>query len=156
MTAYFFDSSALVKRYVSETGSIWVDGVFTEPSSNTVFIAEVTLVEIGAAFARRVRDRAVEGQSMDWIKFRSLLISHLSEYEITPLDREIVNGAMEAAFRHSLRAYDAVQLWSALLIQERLRLQGLLPLTFVSSDKDLLQAAATPEYQFQIVDPNTL
>ena len=37
MAIYFIDSSALVKRYISETGSTWVLGLFDPALSNEVF-----------------------------------------------------------------------------------------------------------------------
>ncbi len=32
MTSLYFDTSALVKRYVEESGSQWVNALFTQPS----------------------------------------------------------------------------------------------------------------------------
>ncbi|MEH2240720.1 type II toxin-antitoxin system VapC family toxin [Nostoc sp.] len=53
MAIYFIDSSALVKRYISETGSAWVLGLFDPTLNNEVFIAAITSVEIIAAITRR-------------------------------------------------------------------------------------------------------
>ncbi len=50
MADYFADSSALVKRYVSEVGSTWVAGLFNPSLRN-----EISGVEIVAAIARRAR-----------------------------------------------------------------------------------------------------
>jgi hypothetical protein len=36
-TAYFVDSSALVKRYVRETGTAWVRGITRRRSSTDIF-----------------------------------------------------------------------------------------------------------------------
>jgi predicted nucleic acid-binding protein len=53
------DSSAIVKRYVMEAGSEWIlrlcDGRNSESleQSNLVMVAEITLVEVAAAIARR-------------------------------------------------------------------------------------------------------
>lgn len=57
MAVYFFDSSALVKRYVQETGSAWVIGLTDKQAQNPIYIAGITVVEITAAMARRVRGR---------------------------------------------------------------------------------------------------
>jgi len=45
-TAYFVDSSALVKRYVLETGTAWVRGITRRRSSTDIFIALITAVEV--------------------------------------------------------------------------------------------------------------
>jgi predicted nucleic acid-binding protein len=41
MALYFLDSSALVKRYISETGSVWVLGLFAAAFNNEIFIAAI-------------------------------------------------------------------------------------------------------------------
>ena len=57
MSLYYFDASALVKRYVLEPGSTWVRALIdrvnpdTGERVNTVLIAEVSLVEVAAALA---------------------------------------------------------------------------------------------------------
>ena len=42
MAVYFVDSSALVKRYIGETGSTWVLGLFDSALNNEVFVAAIT------------------------------------------------------------------------------------------------------------------
>lgn len=59
MAVYFIDSSALVKRYISETGSAWVVGLFDPALNNEVFIAAITGVEIIAAITRRSRGGSI-------------------------------------------------------------------------------------------------
>ncbi len=56
MTAYFGDSSALVKWYISETGSAWVQQITDPQTGNLLFIARITWVEVISAFARRQRE----------------------------------------------------------------------------------------------------
>ncbi len=46
MAAYFFDSSAIVKRYIKETGTVWTINIFRPRSHNQIFVSEVTLVEV--------------------------------------------------------------------------------------------------------------
>ena len=41
MAVYFIDSSALVKRYISETGSTWVLNLFDPGLNNQVLIAAI-------------------------------------------------------------------------------------------------------------------
>lgn len=59
MAIYFIDSSALVKRYVSETGSVWVLGLFNPTLNHEVFVAAITGVEIVAAITRRARGGSI-------------------------------------------------------------------------------------------------
>jgi predicted nucleic acid-binding protein len=52
--AYFFDTSALVKRYAVEQGSDWVQSVAVDRGSD-IYIASVTTVEVTSAVARKLR-----------------------------------------------------------------------------------------------------
>ena len=60
MAVYFFDSSALVKRYAQETGSAWVE-VLTRTRRRVIvlYLARITAVEVVAAVARRQRGGAL-------------------------------------------------------------------------------------------------
>ena len=42
MAVYFIDSSALVKRYISETGSTWILNLFNPSSNHEVLVASIT------------------------------------------------------------------------------------------------------------------
>jgi uncharacterized protein len=50
--AYFFDSSAIVKRYLSENGSDWVAAIADRTSSVRIYMAAITGVEVVAAITR--------------------------------------------------------------------------------------------------------
>jgi predicted nucleic acid-binding protein len=52
MTAYYFDTSALSKRYVDETGTPWVRTILAPQNGNAVVIARITMVEFHSALAR--------------------------------------------------------------------------------------------------------
>jgi uncharacterized protein len=56
VAAYFLDSSALLKRYVSEIGTAWVQSLTTQASGNFLLISRITSVEILSAIARRQRE----------------------------------------------------------------------------------------------------
>lgn len=59
MGVYFLDSSALVKRYISEVGSAGVAWVFAPALDREVFVAAIAGVEIVAAVTRRARGGGV-------------------------------------------------------------------------------------------------
>jgi len=50
----YFDSSALVKRYLAESGSAWVQVRCNDPS-RTIATVDLSRVEIAAAFAGKLR-----------------------------------------------------------------------------------------------------
>lgn len=49
MAAYFFDSSAVVKRYVHEMGTAWVLSVTAPTAGHFIYIAHITGVEVVSA-----------------------------------------------------------------------------------------------------------
>jgi len=96
--------------------------VLRDPRVNTVFIAEVTLVEVGAAIARRMRGGSLP--STYWQQFHPLFLeAHMGGYEIVPFERSGVLSAISLSLKYGLRAYDAIQLWTAILVQARLKLR---------------------------------
>jgi len=53
---YYLDSSALVKRYVAETGTDWIGRLCAVEAGNTLYTARMTGAEIAAALFRRARE----------------------------------------------------------------------------------------------------
>ena len=56
VTAYFLDSSALVKRYVAEVGTAWIQAMTVPAASNALLIARNAWVEVLSALIRRQRE----------------------------------------------------------------------------------------------------
>ncbi|MCY7347778.1 MAG: type II toxin-antitoxin system VapC family toxin, partial [Pyrinomonadaceae bacterium] len=55
MSALFFDSSGLVKRYAQETGTNWIFSLVRRSANNRLYLARITGVEVIAALTKRVR-----------------------------------------------------------------------------------------------------
>jgi hypothetical protein len=53
VAGYFFDSSAVVKRYLSETGSNWVRTILDPTVAHDIFLVKITGVEAVSAFIRQ-------------------------------------------------------------------------------------------------------
>jgi uncharacterized protein len=151
MSIYFVDSSALVKRYISEAGSTWVLGLFDSKMNNEIFVAAITSVEIVAAIARRTRNRSISASDSAMVckQFRNDL---LTDYQIVEIGERIISSGMTLAETRGLRGYDAVQLAAGCAINEICIAAGLPTLTFVSADNEL-NLAATQE-GLLVEDPN--
>jgi uncharacterized protein len=137
---YFFDSSAVVKRYVNETGTAWVKNTTNPQAGNRIHLARITAVEVVSALVRRTRGGGLSpGAAATAIaEFRN----HLSqEYVSTDVTSVVVASAMRLAEAHALRGYDAVQLAVALEVNRRSVAVGIPGLTLISSDADLNAAA---------------
>lgn len=142
MAVYFVDSSALVKRYITETGSTWILNLFDPALNNDVLIAAITSVEIVAAITRRARGGSISATDATATcnQFRSDLNS---EYQVVEVTESIINSAMTLAEAHGLRGYDALQLAAGCEINTLCIANSLPPVTFVSADNELNTAAAS-------------
>ncbi len=149
--AYFVDSSALVKRYVIETGTAWVRDITRRKSDTNIYVSLITAVEVTSAVARRrgVTLSAARASSI-LSRFRKHLAGRYLPSEITPA---LVSDAMKLANTHRLRAYDAVQLATALDLYKDWSANRLGAFVFVSADRALNTAAGAEG--LTVEDPNS-
>ena len=132
MIAYF-DSNALVKRYVRESCS---DRVLTLLDETIPATSRFSAVEIASALARRCR----EGRLDDSLRHRLLrhLDRDLDSFYLVEFTPEVVRTARDLLDRNRLRAADALQLASSLVLQRSVQS----PVLFVAFDRDLNEAAS--------------
>lgn len=141
VNAYFLDTSALVKRYVPEIGSDWILSITDPATDNHLAISQITWVEVHSAFARRLRDGSLSAQRFDLIA-QKVREDFENEYRVIDVDQTLIETATELVMQHPLRAYDSVQLASALRFQSTTLLsQPETRLIFVSADNRLLDIA---------------
>jgi len=139
MPAYYLDSSALVKCYVSETGSACVRAL-CQGAGNAIFVSELALVEMGSAFARRCFRREISDDERR--NYLDVFIHDCAEsYSLIPIERSTIERGLDLTQKYHLRGYDALQLACALAAHDVLTLALLPGLTFVSADDGLLSAA---------------
>jgi uncharacterized protein len=151
VAAYFLDTSALVKRHVQETGTVWVRSLTAAKSPCALYLARITAVEITSAITRRQRGASLSSAQGGAIlgHFRRHLAKRYRILEITP---SLLDKATELARHHGLRAYDAVQLAAALEVSRLHQAAGLGPVTLISADGELNTAAAAEG--LPVEDPN--
>lgn len=152
MTAYFFDSSAIVKRYVSEAGTSWVIGIADPAAGGRIYIAAITGVEVIAAVTRRLKGKSLTATDAA-AALSSFRTDFAKEYRVTAVGDSVIARAMAAAEAHALRGYDAVQLAAAVEANAQRLALGATPLILVSADKELLAAGAAEGLPTE--DPNT-
>lgn len=142
MTAYFLDSSALVKRYIPETGSTWVRQITAPQAGNELLIARVCWVEVLSALSRRQREGRLT------LIDRTLIIQRFhfeanNQYQVVELDQALAEVAGDLVSQYPLRAYDAVQLASVLRIQTAFAQTPSTQLLFLTADDRLNTIAET-------------
>jgi uncharacterized protein len=141
MANYYFDSSALIKRYVTETGSAWVRRVLVPARRNRAYTVRITGAEIVAAFALRRRTGTIP-LSAAQAAIRQFMLDFGSRFDVVEVTPSLVEAAMMLAEKHELRGYDSVQLAAALSVHLSRKDRPIRSLTFVSADGRLNEAAA--------------
>jgi predicted nucleic acid-binding protein len=139
MATFFFESSALVKRYVSETGSAWVNSLIAAATADDICLASLTSVEVISAIARRRLGGTIAPADAGLLiaQWRHEMSNDFLVVEITPM---LISRAMNLAEKHALRGSDAVQLAVALEVQQQC-LAAKVSLTVISADAELNSAA---------------
>jgi predicted nucleic acid-binding protein len=129
----YMDTSALVKRYISEAGSDKVVDWMT--AADFIGTSLITRVELVSALTRAIRGNRLPAQDIqealddfraDWFSFQHVNI-----------DEALIERADSLASKYGLRGYDAVHLACALIWQDLLGV----PISFAAFDSELIVAA---------------
>jgi predicted nucleic acid-binding protein len=139
-TSYYLDTSALGKRYVNEIGSAWVRSLTAPAAGHTIVTARITMAEMYSVLARRKREGSVPAAACA-IAAQAFALHSIAEYKFIELEVAIISLARDLLNRYPLRAYDSVQLASALAANHALLFRKLPPLTFISADDRLIKVA---------------
>ncbi len=140
MPAYYFDTSALIKRYMQERGTIWVMSLSEYYAGNEIFTSRLAGPEMMATFFRKARGGRMSKAAAT--RFASnFRLDWENQYQISEVSNNLIDQAMLFAEKHLLRGADAIHLAAAMELQKRRQTLQLSPLTFVSADIEQLQAA---------------
>lgn len=142
MAAYFFDSSALVKRYAKEVGSGWTINLLRPSAKNPLYASSIALVEVTAALARRRQGGTLSATRANKSIFR-FQRNLGKQFFLVAVSASILAEAAKLADRYALRGYDAVQLATALDANRERLSKGLSSITLISADNELNNAALT-------------
>jgi predicted nucleic acid-binding protein len=141
---FFFDTSALVKRYLHEKGSARVRRLLQ--TADAIFYQTfVAPLEMTSAFYRRHRGGQISVEELSFL-LRSYGVHSHNEYLLVPYSESLINLAEALISRHPLRALDAVQLASAVELRGALPVNAP-PLIFVSADDRLVKTAGQEHLQ---------
>ena len=138
MAVYFFDSSAIVKLYLNETGTPWVINIVD--SASHIYLARITLVEVVSAIMRKARGTGLsrDGAAKAIADFR---LDFIDEYALVEQTPALIEQAAGLAEIHVLRAYDAIQLAAAISVNVERTSLGLSEILLISADMALNSAA---------------
>jgi len=140
LATYFFDSSALAKRYHREEGSAKVEAIFREPGRR-IIISNLTVLEIRSVIAGKVRSEVLSPEEATSVAnhFKAdVAAGTMDVFAISVFDyRRAEDLIARYGFVMRLRSLDALQLGVALDLRD----QGL-GNTIVAADVALSEVAA--------------
>ncbi|MEM2122414.1 MAG: type II toxin-antitoxin system VapC family toxin [Candidatus Bathyarchaeia archaeon] len=145
MTTFYFDTSAIVKRYRKELGSEVIDEIF-ELKEHAFTISFWSILEFMVAFSTRTRKKALSREAFNAVVSR-FLKDVLDRFAMTSVDDELIASAAPLAVKHALPSADCLQLANAINLKEALESMRE-ELILICSDKDLCKAAEKEGIRF--------
>ena len=139
MTLYL-DTSALIKRYIEETGSVELEKILDK--AEKIVVSQVTRLEAYSTLRRLLDEKRIDEEA-----YRLLLeeIDHdIMDLNMIPFDGQVESKAGEMIGKHKLKTLDSIQLASCLVHRSFVDL-------FVCCDKRLNIAAKSEG--LDITDP---
>jgi len=154
VAAYFLDSSAAVKLYLTESGTPWLLNLADPSEANELYVVRIASVEVAAAVYHRAR---VGGAGrLDASTARRAVMSlrrdFLGVFNVIEVTASLCNDAERLAERRPLRGYDCVQLAAALVANRARSQSGFDPVVLLTADRDL--GAAAEGEGVRVEDPN--
>ena len=129
----YFDTSALVKRYVDEPGRREVLRLLSRNECET---SAALPVELRSGLRRRVAEVSIDAARLPAI------LKHVAAdrpyWTLVEVGIDVLAGAERLVAAHPIRTLDAIHIASAQLFAARVSMPGL---TFVSADKRQTEAA---------------
>lgn len=140
MSIYYLDTSALMKRYIPERGTEWINQLLASTEPARFISSALVTLELTTAMSRGEREKRISKAHRDRLAAQAsqecdaLLLQ-------TGVSTEIIIEARELALRYPLRAYDAIHLATAIAVRGQASVLAVSPPVFVAADMTLLSAA---------------
>ena len=132
MHYFYFDTSAIAKRYSPETGSKKIDDIIGD-KSNIIVIGNIAITELYSAISKKYRIGEISRQDFLSAIYRFEDDISKNIYRFLEVDNEVITAAEILILKYSeLRTYDSIHLALAL------QLTKLKPI-IVTSDTVLLK-----------------
>mgnify|MGYP000331973244 CR=1 FL=1 len=137
---YYFDTSALIKRYILEQGSNKVDNLFE--SAEAIFVSAITKIESISTIKRLLSEKVISQE--EYTRLKNEIIYDFNYFSIISLNSTIEKQAINLIETYQLKTLDSIQLACFISIRDQVN-------AIVLSDKKL-EIAARQE-NFDIINP---
>ena len=135
----YLDTSALIKRYIWESGSEYVLQIYK--GNATLVTSKIAYVEAYAAFTRRMREGHLP--PIRYSRVCRLFEREWPAYLTVEVRDEVLRLSRDLIKKYPLRGFDALHLASAKSLWLNLRT----PITFACADQRLLESAKAESFE---------
>ncbi|MCL5057882.1 MAG: type II toxin-antitoxin system VapC family toxin [Actinobacteria bacterium] len=115
----FFDTSALIKFFHEEQGTVTVTDLITNPES-TIHVSDLVRIEFISALYRRYRNKEIDDKALS--EATNGFYEEYSRFNVEPLGHAVLQEAEELLIKHGrnhgLRTLDALHLATCVLLKE--------------------------------------
>lgn len=139
----FVDSSALVKRYIEEAGSAKVDALLN--ADEKIVVSRLAYAETLSALVRRRNNLDLSDE--EFARMLADLRSEWQRFIVAEMDADALQYLDRVIETYALKGADSIHLSTAVWLMS----SGNPGVTFVASDKELLDAARME--RFKVIDP---
>ena len=146
MYYFYYDASALVKRYTQELGSDKVNFLFANVPHDRLMCLTLGAIEVIWVLVRKRNDSRLTNDDFRQagINLDYEVIDNQSGFRTFPVPNSLIWRSMDLIENHSLNSVDAIVLRSALDVAATCR-DTSDELVLVASDQRLLRAASSEE-----------
>ena len=123
----FFDTSALIKNYIEETGSEKVSALMEE--ADEIFVSKITIIECFSTLKRILSERLIS--KSDYIRLKKEILYDFEFFSRVSLTPEICEQLID---EYQLKTLDSIQLAASLSVSDEID-------AFICCDNKLLKAA---------------
>jgi predicted nucleic acid-binding protein len=143
VTHFYWDASALIKRYAPETGTDIVNRLFSTVALDRMLCLAINTGEVISVFVRKRNDGTItQGDfSQALMEFRAEVLDS-DDFKVVSVDDALIMESHSLIDRHNLNATDALILRSALDIADELQPEGD-SLILMTADRRLFRAAGS-------------
>ena len=152
MPIYYLDTSAIMKRYISEPGSNVVRELFEKlTDSDELTTSYLTLLEVNSTATRLLKGSIIT--SSGYRRILNQFNQDISSYSVTlvPVQHELIDRAIVVANEYFLRSLDAMHFASAIVANEMS--SGGQATYIVSADREII--AACEAYGIPTLNPQS-
>ncbi len=146
---YFFDTSALLKRYQAEAGTDLVNAIFESPECY-LYVSSFTLLETVSALDRKSQEKLLSQDNLSVILERFWADLKTERKAIVEIHDSHLKLAKNLILAHHLRPPDALILAQSLILKGWPAEEG----AFVCSDLKLIAAAQALGHR--VINPEAL